>query len=170
MPDGDIRHFDPRSDARAAGGLGVFQFSLTSVFVIMTVMALILSIYFSVGRLVGMSTTDVLMQGFSRLLFAIPTLLVWTVGLTMAIRRLKQYRVPATLTIIALGGLILTYLVFQVIQMALLHMVNSSQISSGVLGWSFTYIGVINVVINTALWILIITAIFIQRPADAADI
>ncbi|MHC4177868.1 MAG: hypothetical protein ACYSWU_10195, partial [Planctomycetota bacterium] len=108
MTDGNPRYPELRSNVRAAGGLRVFQFSLLSLFVIVTVVALILSTYFSVGQLVGMSTVEVLTLGLGRLLFAVPTLLVWIVGLTMAIRRLKQNRLPAILTMIALGGLVLT--------------------------------------------------------------
>ncbi len=94
MTDGNPRYPELRSNVRAAGGLRVFQFSLLSLFVIVTVVALILSTYFSVGQLVGqlvgMSTVEVLTLGLGRLLFAVPTLLVWIVGLTVAIRRLRK--------------------------------------------------------------------------------
>jgi hypothetical protein len=80
-----------------------------------------------------MSTVEVLTLGLGRLLFAVPTLLVWIVGLTMAIRRLKRNRLPAILTMIALGGLVLTSFVLQVVQMALIHSLNSGQISHEVI-------------------------------------
>ena len=169
MTDGNPRYTKLRSSVRAAGGLRVFQFSLLSLFVIVTVVALILSTYFSVGQLVGMSTVEVLTLGLGRLLFAVPTLLVWIVGLTMAIRRLKRNRLPAILTMIALGGLVLTSFVLHVVQMALIHSVNSGQISHEVVSWSFTFIGVLYEVLNTACWILILMAIFARRPPDAPE-
>jgi len=132
-------------------------------------MAMILSTYFGVGRLIGMSTMEVLTQGFGRLLLALPTLLVWIVGLTIAIRFLNRNRLPATLTIIALCGLVLTSLVLQVVQMALIHSVNSDRISHEALSWSFTVVGVLYAVFNTTWWILILVAIFTQRTPDAPE-
>ncbi len=167
MTDDNPQNLQPQSNVREAGGLRVFQFGLSSLFVLVTVAALILSTYFSVGKLVGMSTMEVLTQGLGRLVFAVPIILVWIVGLTMAIRRLKQNRLPAILTIIALGGLVLTSFVFQVVHMALFHSVNSNQISSETLTWILLIIGVLHMVLNTVWWILILVAIFVRRPPDA---
>jgi len=167
MTNGNPRYPELRSHARAAGGLGAFQFSLGGVFLIVTAAALILSAYFSIGRLLGMSTGDVLTGGLGQLLFTIPTLLVWIVGLTMAWRRLNQNRSHAVLTMIALGGLTLTSLLLQLVQMALIYLVNSNQISYEVVSWVFMFLGALNAVLSTAFWILILVAIFAWRPADA---
>ncbi len=169
MPDDDLHYLKPRSDRPAVGGLRLFQFNLLSVFVTMTVMALILSIYFSVGRLIGMSTMEVVMQGLGQFLFVAPTLLVWIVGLTIAIRQRKRHRVPATLTMIALVGLVLTSFTLQVVQMVLIHSVNSGRISHEILGWSFAILGVLHAVVNTGCWVLILVAIFAHRTPDAPE-
>ena len=121
MNDGSPRHVGVQSNPRAAGGSRWFQFSLTSVFVIVTGMALILSTFFSVGRLVGMSNMEVLTQDLAFFLYRLPSLLVWIVGLGIAIRRLKRNRAAAIPTLIALGGLALTSFVLQVVEMALIH-------------------------------------------------
>jgi hypothetical protein len=86
MNDGDPRYLEPRSNHRAAGGSRWFQFSLTSLFVIVTVTALILSAFFSVGRLLGMSNMEVLTQGLETYLFPdLPRVMVWIVGLMIAV-------------------------------------------------------------------------------------
>jgi hypothetical protein len=169
MTDDNPRHVEQQSDVIAADGLRVFQFSLTNVFILITVTAMILSTYFGVGRLAGMSTMEVLTQGFGRFLFALPTVLVWIVGLIIAIRRLKRNRLPAALTMIALGWLVVTTLLLYLVQMVLIHLVNSGRISHLVLSWSFTFIGVLHTVLHTTLWILILVAIFAGRPPDASD-
>ena len=156
------------NDHAQSGSLRALQFSLASMFILMTATALILSIYFGVGRLLGMSTMEVLAQGLGQFLFLLPTLLVWIVGLTLAIRRLKQNRLPAILTMIALGGMILSVFVIQVAQMALLHSVNSGRISHTVLSWSFIIFRVLYMVLNTTCWILILVAIFARRSPDAS--
>ena len=157
------------NDNSRPGDLRLFQFSLMSALVMITVAALLLSGYFGVGRLLGMSTMEVLTQGLARLLMSLPVLLVWTVGLTIAFRHLRRNRLPATLTIIALGVLVVSTLVSQVIQMALLHSVNSNRISAQNLGWGFTLIGIVHAALNTSCWILILVAIFVRRPPDAPD-
>jgi uncharacterized BrkB/YihY/UPF0761 family membrane protein len=169
MSDGNPRYQEVRSDVSAPGGLRGFQFSLASMLVVMTLMATILSAFFTAGRLVGMSTIEVLTRGLGQFLFLVPLLLVWIVGLTMAIRRLKRNRVLAILTMIALGALIATSFAGQVIQMALIHLVNFSQISQEAFAWSLTGLGVLYAVVNTTCWILILAAIFRHRPPDASQ-
>ena len=147
----------------------MFQFSLRSLFVIVTVVALIVSAYFGVGQLVGMSRMEVLTQGFGRLIMALPTLLVWIVGLTVAIRFRKRNRLPGTLTIIALCGFVLTSLVGHVSQMALIHLMGSDRVSHVEMGWIRALIGVLWVVFNTVCWILILVAIFSKRVPDSQE-
>jgi membrane protein CcdC involved in cytochrome C biogenesis len=148
----------------------VFQFSLLGLFLIITVTALVLATYFGVGRLAGMSTEEVLTQGLGRLLYSMPSLLVWAVGLTIAIRRLKRNRVPARLTVVALCGLMLTTFALHVVNMVLIHWVNSSRISHVVMSWSIFATGIFNAVCSAACWILVIAAIFVQRQPDKPDI
>lgn len=128
------------NDDFQSGGLRVFQFSLTSMFILMTVVALVLSIYFGVGRLLGMSTLEVLSQGLGQFFFLLPSFLVWIVGLTLAIRHLNRYRLPAILAMVRMGGMIVSLFVLQVAQMALLYSVNSGRISHEVLSWIFLVI------------------------------
>jgi len=149
-----------------SGGRGLFQFSLTGVFVIITATALVLSLYFGVGRWIGMSTSEVLTQGLGRFLFRFPTLLVWTAGLYMAIRYLKRNRLPAMLTIIALAAMMTSALILELVQMALIYWGTSGQVSGQTMSWSFGVIGIVNAVINASCWICILTAIFTQRPSD----
>ena len=150
------------SSPPAAGGLGVFQFSLMSMFVITTVVALILSAFFSVGRLVGMSPVEVLSQGLGRFVYVFPTMLVWFVGMTMAIRRRKRNRLPAILTMLALGGLSSTWFVLSLAEMSLIHCLSIESLS-----WIFAILGGLYAIANTICWILILMAIFARRPADA---
>jgi hypothetical protein len=148
----------------------MFQFSLFALFIIVTLPALILAVYFGVGRLAGMSTTEILTQGLGQLLFSVPVLLVWAVGMAMAIRRLKRNRLPARLAVIALGGLMLTTFVLHVAQMVLIHWANADGISSEAMSWSMGICGVVYTLSNTACWILVIVAIFVRRPPDEPDI
>jgi membrane-associated HD superfamily phosphohydrolase len=132
-------------------------------------MALILSTFFSVGRLLGMSNREVLTQGLGQFIFTLPTLLVWIVGLGMAIRRRKRNRRPAILTMIGLGGLVLTSLVMHVVQMVLLHLLTSGRAGAGLVSWGFPLLQCIYAVLDPACWILILLAIFTQRPPDASE-
>ena len=166
MTEDDYRNQEPRPDVRAADGLRAFQFSLLDLFVVVTVVALILSTYFSVGELLGMSTMEVLTLGLARLVFNAPVYLVWIVGITLAFRCLRQNRLPAVLSMIAFGGMLLTSLVCGVLQMALIHSANSNRLHHDYLFWAFTIIGVIRAVIATIAWILILVAIFARRPPD----
>jgi hypothetical protein len=166
MNDGNLRYLEPRSNPRAAGGSRWFQFSLASVFVIVTVTALVLATFFSVGRLVGMSNMEVLRYGLGPFLSVLPTLLVWIVGLWMAIRRRKRNRTAAILTIIGLGGNILTAIVLQVVAMALIHSLNSGGIGHY---WVFTFLAFLDAVLYPIWWILILLAIFARRPPDEPE-
>ncbi len=166
MNDGNPRHLEPRSNRRPAGGSRWFQFSLASVFVLVTVTALVLLTFVSVGRLLGMSNMEVTQWLAMSFFYQLPTVLVWIVGLMMAIRRRKGHRAVATLTLIAFGGMLLTSLILQVVEMALIHGSNHSGIS---LQWAFTIIGCLYAVLDTTWWILILLAIFAQRPPDTAE-
>jgi hypothetical protein len=149
-------------------GLGVMQFSLTGLFVLMTVSALLVAVYFGVGRLVGMSTAEILTMGFARLSLTLPVVLVWAVGFTLALRRLDRNPSTASLTMIALGGMFLTLLVVNVSQMAVLHLLRSSQISGDTMSRSMMVIAIGYTVLNTVWWILILVAIFARRPPHSA--
>ena len=170
MTDDGISHGSPRLNLRTNSCPRAFQFSLLGLFAIVTVPALILATFFGVGRLAGMSTTEIIEQCFGQLVYSVPLILVWAVGFTIAIRRLKRNRVPATLTVIALGGLMLTMLILQVVQMLLIHWVNSGTIGSDVMSWSMPALGIFYAVSNVACWILVIVAIFVRRPPDDLDI
>jgi hypothetical protein len=145
----------------------LLQFSLASMFVVTTLMALLLSTYFGVGRLIGMSTTEVLADGMRNFVFHSPLLLIWFVGLTVAVRRLKRDRRPAVLTLIALATLVLTSVVFQVTQMALIHMVRSNQIGHQTLSWAFMAIGGLHAILHAGCWVLILVAVFVGRSSDS---
>ncbi len=166
MNDGNPPYLEPRSDPCAAGGSRWFQFSLAGLFVLVTVTALVLSTFFSVGRLFRMSNMEVATQGLTPFLYVLPTLLVWIVGLRMAIRRLKRNRAAAILTIIALGGLVLTALTMYLFQMVLIHLLTPKRIGNGLHYWGFTFLSVLYAVLYPTGWILILVAIFAKRPSD----
>jgi hypothetical protein len=169
MSDGNPRNQEVRSNTSASDGLRGCQFSLASIFVVMTAMAVILSIFFTVGQLVGMSTGEVLVQGLSPLLSLLPSLLVWIVGLTMALRRLKRNRMAAILTMIALGVLAVVSFVFQLIQMAAMHSVLSGGMSHQGKYWIIWCDGILGWIVQPTCWILILTAIFHHRPPDVSE-
>ena len=152
-----------------SGGPPAFQFSLASLFIVVTAVAVILSIFISVGQLFGMTTIEVLTQGLGQFLFSLPTFLVWIVGLTMAVRRLRRNRTPAILTMIAMGGLLLTTVVLHPLQMGLIHYANSGRIDHDVLPWAFGGIGLVYAAVNTIGWILILLAVFRHRPPDTSQ-
>lgn len=167
MTDAEPLGLESQFEPTANGELRGMQFSLAGLFVVTTVTAVILSAFFGVARLLGMSAWDVLAQGLGRFLFVLPTMLVWIVGLVMATRRLRRNRRAAILTIIALGSLFLGSLVLNVGQMALIQSVNSNRISPSVLSWSFAAMSIAYAVLHTTCWILILAAIFARRPPEA---
>ena len=169
MTDGGPAYGEPQFELPTNGGPRVLQFSLLGLFLIVTIPALILAVYFGVGRLAGMSTMEILTLGLGQLLFSVPSLLVWAVGLTIAIRRLKRNRLPAGLAAIAFGGLILTRLILQVVQMVLIHGISSGSVSNNVMSWGLTATGVFYAVSSAAFWILVIAAIFVRRAPDQRD-
>ena len=166
MIDNNARCPEVRPNPPAAGGYGAFQFSLMSMFVVTTALALVLSAFFGVGRLIGMSTSEVLTQGLGRFAFSSPLLLVWIIGLTIAIRRLKRDRLPAVLATIALGGLVLSSFASSVVLMAFLYAARSGRIGIEAFSWYSTVISALYAIVHPICWILILVAIFFRRPAD----
>ena len=167
ISDGDPGYSEPPSSARPRGGLRVFQFTLSGMFAVVTAMSLVLAIYFGVGRLLGMSTIEILSEGFGRFLFTLPIFLVWIVGLTIAIGRRKQDRLRYTLAAIAFGILATTTIIVQVVFMVLVHSVNSgNNMLAGKLDWFFTGVSIFSVAVNTICEILILIALFLRRPAE----
>ncbi len=135
------------------------------MFVIVTATAMFLSMYLSVGRLLGLTDIEV-MQWLENSLFpGLPSLLVWTLGLIMAIRRRKGNRAAASLTMIALIGMALTSVVSDVVEMVLLRFSNHLGIT---LSCSLTILRYFYGGLETACWILILLAIFTNRPTDAS--
>jgi hypothetical protein len=153
---------------RENDGAGLFQFSLASLFIATTALAMILSAYIGVGRLVGMSTMDVVQRGLTQFIYFLPPMLVWMVGLAVAVRQLKRNRGAAVLTLIALGGLLVASVVLHLVQMALIFLVNSRQSSHAMITWGLTLSGLLFSIINAAGWILILMAVFRGRTPDAA--
>ncbi len=157
----------PATDStRQPCGVGVFQFSLTALFIVMTVVALVLSAFFGIGRVLGMSTMQVATQGMARLVFSLPTLMVWTFGLAAAIQRRRQNPLPAKLSIVALSGLMAMLLASQLTQMALINGLQAGWLDSSSMSWYFVALNIVPSILNTVCWILILVAIFVGRPAD----
>jgi hypothetical protein len=162
--------YDQQPDFTSSGGLRGFQFSLASMFILTTAVAVILSILFSVGRWIGMSPGEILVQGLGQFLYYLPPLAVWVFGLMVAFRRLRRNRMPAILTIIALSRLILTAFIMQLTQMVLLHSLSARQLRHETLSLVFAGIGLVNACVHMACWILILMAIFRRRPPDASPV
>lgn len=143
------------------------QFSLTALFVLITVSALVLSAVLGACRLFGISTVDLLQAGlFQWAIYLLPRWLIWAVGFAMAIRRLQSHRKMAVLATVAFAGLIASSLFASIAQMAAIHAISSSQISPTSLSWIFAAIQIIHVVIDLVCWILILMAIFTGRPVE----
>jgi hypothetical protein len=143
------------------------QFSLASIFFVTIALAVILSIYFSVGKLLGISTLQVLWLGSGSSIFSFPIVLIWIVGFAVAIRRRKCNRMPALLTMIALGSLIAISFVPIVVQILLRQLI--SGFGLGVYSTIYLGVSVVSTVIYAAAWIVILTAVFWQRSADVSQ-
>ena len=111
-----------------------------------------------------MTMRHVLCVRFTCLVYYLPTLLVWIVGLRMAIWRLKRNRVPAIRMTFALGGLLLTWFILEVVAMTLEHFLSVAHAEAA---WLFHLMEVLREVLGAPCWILILLAIFAGRPPDA---
>ncbi len=168
MSDGNPQDVEPQAN-HSVDSLRWFQFSLAGLFVVMTILVVILSIFFGVGQLVGMTTIEVVSQGLESFLYLLPLLLVWTVGIMLAVRRLKRNRVQAILVLIALGGMAVAVTIVFVVQMVLVHCVNSGRISHESFSWGTGVSGVLSTVVHSICWILVLVAIFRGWPPNASQ-
>lgn len=169
MPDNTYPYQTSEPFGCESDGSNAFQFSLIGLFIVTTVLAMIFSLYFGVGRWLGMSTMEVLQQGLTRFLYFVPTMLVWIVGLAVALRHLKCNRGPAMLTSIAMLGMIVASIVVQVAQMALIHLINSGRISASTISWGLGISGFLFSIVNAVGWILVLVAVFRRRPRDVGE-
>jgi len=113
-----------------------------------------------------MSTMQVATQGMARLVFSLPTLLVWTFGLATAIQRRRQNPLPAKLSIVALSGLMAMLLTSQIVQMAMINGLQAGWLDSSSISWYVVALNIVPSILNTVCCILILVAIFVGRPAD----
>lgn len=136
----------------------VFRFSTLGLLMVLTVVSVVFAAYFGIGRAVGMTPADMLQFGLLRFIYIVPMLIVWAIGLAIAIKRRRQDGRRATLLMIAFGGMIATAFVVDVAQMVLIYLLTRVQVqgSEHLLG----VLGVVSVLLNTLWWILIVVAIF----------
>ncbi|QDU54459.1 hypothetical protein [Aeoliella mucimassa] len=134
------------------------RFSTLSLLLLLTITSLVLAAYFSLGRLFGMSTRDILDSGIGQFLYYIPALLVWTIGLVLAISRRHEDRQRSTLLILAFGGLIATALAVHLAQMIMIFYVSNQ--GAGSLSFYFMILSACSVLLNALWWILILVALF----------
>ncbi len=143
------------------------QFSLTALFVLITVSALVLSAVLGTCRLFGISAVDLLQTGiFQWAIYLTPRWLIWGVGIAMAMRRLRTHRKAATCAAVAFAGLIGSSLVACIAQMAVIHTMSSSQLGPSSLGWMLMVIQVVRLIADIVCWTLILMAIFTGRPVE----
>ena len=103
-----------------------FQFNIMSVFVATTAVSIVLGAFFGLGRLLGMSNMEVATTGLQGSLIRAPTLLIWTVGISMAFGGLRNFRQLATLVIIAFMGLAMTSLAVDAGYMVVSHWISTA--------------------------------------------
>ena len=135
------------------------QFSLTALFILITVAALVLSTVLGIAQVSGMPISKLATLMFGQLVTTFPTLVIWIVGLTMAVRRLKTHRKPAIMAAIAFGGLIVATFVARATTTALVAGASSGSIDSESLMWAIPVLALIGGGISALCWILILIAI-----------
>lgn len=134
------------------------QFSVLAMLVLLTGASLVLALYFGIGRAFGLDNGEILELGLQQSAYMLPMVIVWSVGLTIAIRRRESEPRRAKLAMVAFGGLLFSQLVFGVFQMVLIHQLlnfGSSAASS-----LYTMSGILLSLVNAAGWILILFALF----------
>jgi hypothetical protein len=141
------------------------QFSLITLFILTTMFAVTLSVFFGLSQFLGISALEFLTTSVSHLIYAVPKMIVWSVGLTMAVRRLHSHRKPAILTAVALAGSMLAAVFLGTIQVAVIASLRSGQVDSMTISWILAATSLTHVLIDVACWILILMAIFSDRPA-----
>ena len=162
MTSGNSRSIEPGSNAPAKTGRPIFQFGLTTIFIVTTATAVGLAIILGVGRLAGISTKEIMTLLLVPFLFELPIVLVWIIGLTMAIRQRKHIRLPATVALIAFVGFILTTFTQQLV-LVLFHPTISKPMSIESLYWFFFTSKSIHCILSMGCWILVLMAIFKRR-------
>lgn len=144
----------------------VLQFSLTALFILITVAALVLSTVLGIAQVSGTPTSLLVRRLFGRLITTFPTLAIWIVGLIMAVRRMRTHRKPAIMAAIGFGGLIVATFVMRTTTIALFEGANSGSTGSESLVWAISALAIVAGGISAACWVFILIAIFAGRPAD----
>jgi len=110
-----------------------------------------------------------LTQILGRLLTQIPLLIVWIVGLIIALVQWKNYPRVALLVLIALLGFFLTTIMssaaYALIPMFFLR---DGDYSASHIGMAYTIYGVIHAILDTVFWVLLLLATFGWRKQTAA--
>ena len=148
---------------------GTFQISLISVFAVITLTAVMLGTMIGIGRLAGMTTSEVLQLGLANSLYSLPVGLVWLVGLTFSIANRKRHGRRATLMIVALGGLLLTTFVSQVVFMVMIHGVGNAGLSGAAFGWIHFCVAIVMAILHATFWVLVLIAVFSRGRAITAN-
>lgn len=145
----------------------VLQFSLITLFILTTVFAVALSVVVGLSQFLGISTLEFITTSISQFLYIVPRMIVWSVGLAMAFRRLHCHRRPAILTAVALAGSMLAAVFLGTLQVALVASLRLGQVDGTTISWVFAATSLTHVLIDVACWSLILMAVFSDRPVEA---
>lgn len=90
-----------------------------------------------------------------------PLLIVWIVGIVLAIKNWEHYQKASLLALLGFTTLILETIVFSVVNMALPQFLNS--ISASEIGLYYSAVGAVRTLLEAASFGLLVAAIFTQR-------
>ncbi len=135
------------------------QFSLITLFILTTLFALVLSAFFGISQVLAVSAGELLRMSVIQFIGIVPAVVVWSIGLAMAVR---SYPKPAMLATVALAGFIATAVLIRMIQAAVFAGMSSGQFANA--SRIFGILSGVDILINVILWVLILMAIFSGRP------
>ncbi|MCA9264548.1 MAG: hypothetical protein KDA60_11890 [Planctomycetales bacterium] len=156
----------PTKTTWAARGPRTTQFSIGTILALTTVLAVVLAVLLGVGRAFGMSATSVVTGGIVPSLLTLPVMIVWIVGLILAVRGASRYPLASKLMMIAFLILILGGLSTTLGRMVILHFVTIGGAGPQRITWAFTTLSLLSIAGQTVAWILIVVALFIRRPDE----
>ena len=150
-------------------GIGVamhdFRFSLLGLIGVVTFVACLLGATALVGRLVGVAGPEAFAVVLGRMLFQVPTLLVWLVGAVILLRRAKLHPLVSRYALLGIGGLFLLLIAGSLCQLWLYGAVRYGSWAPNA-QWILILIEIVRSLLAAACWILLFVAILGSRKPD----
>jgi hypothetical protein len=109
------------------------------------------------------SQTSILVTTTMYILVQSPLLIIWLVGIVLALKNWSHYPKASMFALIGFVTLILETFLFSSITMVLPHFLSQNGVSASSMSFYFSALGIVRSLFGAISWSLIVAAIFTQR-------